>query len=218
MKIDPFTDSWRFFAGQQGDEAALGAWRWLVVAVLVGLLVASILIAVREWRSDRAQRSGRSLVHWALRVLVGCMWYPNTLWKLPFFSEDNGLHYWADQETTNAAFGWLGAFIKDVLLRTPVFYALDIVTFFLEMAFAISLILGFGVRIMGLIGVVFVGQLWLGLYRNETEWPWTYVFLMMLMGLFALDGFGRSLGLDAWLRRRFADRGSGFARLFAATT
>ena len=35
-----------------------------------------------------------------------------------------------------------------------------------------------------------------------SEWPWTYMFLAMLMLLFALEGAGRSLGLDARLRRQ----------------
>lgn len=218
MKIDPFTDTWMFFAGRQGDEMSLGVWRWVVVAALIALLAASIAIASSEWRRDPLQRTGVDLAHWALRVLLGCMWFPNILWKLPFFSEDNGLHYWVDQETTNAAFGWLRSFVENVLLQTPVFFALDILTFFLELAFAISLILGLGVRLMGAIGVVFVAQLWLGLYRNETEWPWTYVFLMMLMGFFALHGYGRSLGIDAGLRRRAVYGGRALGRFLAVTT
>jgi hypothetical protein len=46
-------------------------------------------------------------------------------------------------------------------------------------------------------------QLWLGIYRpgDPAEWPWSYMFLAMLMFLFVLEGAGRSLGLDAWLRR-----------------
>jgi len=51
------------------------------------------------------------------------------------------------------------------------------------------------------LAVAYTLQLWLGLYDNPSEWPWTYMFLAMLMFLFALEGAGRSLGLDAWLRR-----------------
>ena len=49
-------------------------------------------------------------------------------------------------------------------------------------------------------------QLWLGIYRpgDPAEWPWSYVFLAMLMFLFALEGAGRYLGLDAWLGRNVA--------------
>jgi hypothetical protein len=35
-----------------------------------------------------------------------------------------------------------------------------------------------------------------------SEWPWSYVFLAVLLFLFALEGACRSLGLDAWLCRK----------------
>jgi len=45
------------------------------------------------------------------------------------------------------------------------------------------------------------------------EWPWNYVFLAIVHVLFAVYAAGRSLGVDALLRRR-ADR-SLLARLAA---
>jgi hypothetical protein len=42
--------------------------------------------------------------------------------------------------------------------------------------------------------------LWLGLYRVDSEWPWSYVFLILLLALFSLEAFGRSLGCDALAR------------------
>jgi hypothetical protein len=33
------------------------------------------------------------------------------------------------------------------------------------------------------------------------EWPWSYLFVAMVMFFFVLHAAGRSLGLDAWLRR-----------------
>ena len=206
MKTNPFLDTWLFFAGQWGDETALGAWGWLFAILLTVLVVASLVIAIFEWRTDPAQRTGRHVTDLVVRVLIGGMWFVNTLWKLPFFTEENGLHFWTGQESKNAAFEWHGAFVENVLLRTPIFYGLDILVFFTEMAFAMSLILGLGVRLTGTIGVIFVAQLWLGLYRHPTEWAWTYGFLMGLMAIFAVHAFGRSLGLDAMLRRHFAGR------------
>ena len=49
--------------------------------------------------------------------------------------------------------------------------------------------------------VAYALQLWLGLYGNTAEWPWTYMFLALLMFLFVVESAGRSLGFDAWLRR-----------------
>jgi hypothetical protein len=78
--------------------------------------------------------------------------------------------------------------------------------FLVELFFAVSLILGLGVRAAGVIAIFFVLHLWLGIYLpgDPAEWSWSYVFLAVLMFLFALYAAGRSLGLDAWLRRDVA--------------
>lgn len=218
MRTDPFYDTWLYFLGQWPDQSAIGPWRWVFVILFAALLVAGLVVAVMEWRRDVEQRRIAFVVDWAFRVLVGGMWWVNTLWKLPLFSEDNGLHYWIEQEQKSAAFGWLRGLVGDVFLQTPVFTVIDVVTFFVELGFAVSLILGLGVRLMGAIGVLFVAQLWLGLYRQENEWPWTYVFLMMLMGLFAVHACGRRLGLDAALRRWAAGRGGPVAAIARAVS
>jgi hypothetical protein len=44
--------------------------------------------------------------------------------------------------------------------------------------------------------------LWLGLYNANGEWPWTYMFLVVLELLFLIDAPGRSLGIDALAWRR----------------
>lgn len=203
MRTDPFYDTWLFLSGQHGDQMALGVWRWLVVALFIGLILTSILIAAREWVADPLQRNGRDLTMWFLRCLVGGMWFQNMLWKLPFLSTENGLFYWTGEEVKNAAFQWHRDLVQHVLLPLPNFYVLDVLVFLTELAFAVSLILGLGVRVIGVIGVLFVAQLWLGLYLHPMEWPWTYVFLAGLMGLFSVFGAGRILGLDGDLRRRY---------------
>ncbi len=68
MRTDPFTDTWLFLIGQQSDEVALGWGRWLVAAGLALLVLASIVIAIREWIEDPAQRTGRDVTLWALRA------------------------------------------------------------------------------------------------------------------------------------------------------
>jgi hypothetical protein len=62
------------------------------------------------------------------------------------------------------------------------------------------------------IGALQVLNLWLGLYNAEGEWPWTYFFLLVLMVIFALHRYGRSLGLDAILLERAARGRAGGAR------
>ena len=155
-------------------------------------------MAVRNWREDPTQRTARHLGIWLVRVLIGCMWFQGMLWKLPLPVSD-GLQYWTEQESTSAAFEFHRTFLKDVVL--PHMTIFGPIVFLAELVFAASMLLGLAVRLVSVLAFIYVLQLWLGLYGNASEWPWTYMFLALLMFLFALEGAGRSLGFDAWLRR-----------------
>jgi hypothetical protein len=193
-----FTDVWQFLTGSTGDYLHQGNWRYLILALFWILLLASIAIAFRNWQEDSEQRTGRHFGIWLVRVLIGCLWFQGMLWKLPLPVSD-GLQYWTEQESTSAAFEFHRTFLKDVVL--PNMRLFGPIVFLAELAFAVSMILGLAVRLVGVLAIAYVLQLWLGLYGNSSEWPWTYVFLAMLMFLFVLEGAGRSLGFDAWLRR-----------------
>ena len=198
MAKNPLPDIWQFLTGTTGDYLRLGNWRYLVLALFWALLIVSILIAIRNWREDPAQRTGRHFGVWLVRVLIGCMWFQGMLWKLPLPVSD-GLQYWTEQESTNAAFEFHRTFLKDTVL--PHMTVFGPIVFLAELVFAGSMMLGLAVRFVGVLGVLYTLQLWLGLYDNSAEWPWTYMFLALLMFLFAVEGAGRSLGFDAWLRR-----------------
>jgi uncharacterized membrane protein YphA (DoxX/SURF4 family) len=200
MPKNPFTDIWQFLTGTTDDYLALGSWRYLLVALFLALVVASIIIAIRNWQEDPAQRTGTHFGTWAARVLIGTMWFEAMLWKLPL-PVGGGLRYWTEQMGTRAAFEFHREFTTGFLI--PNLHLFGPLVFLAELAFAVSLILGLGVRFAGVIGIFFVLHLWLGIYLpgNPAEWPWSYIFLAMLMFLFALYAAGRSLGIDAWLRR-----------------
>jgi uncharacterized membrane protein YphA (DoxX/SURF4 family) len=201
VEKNPFTDAWQFLTATTGDYASLGLARYLVLALFWALLIASIVIAIRNWQEDPEQRTGRHVGTWLVRVLIGCMWFESMIWKLPL-PVSGGLQYWTEQETTRAAFEFHREFIKNFVLPNMVFFGP--IVFLAELTFAVSMILGVAVRVVGIVAMLFVLQLWLGIYRpgDPAEWPWTYMFLAMLMFLFVLEGAGRSLGLDAWLRRK----------------
>jgi hypothetical protein len=67
-------------------------------------LIASIVIAVRNWQADPAQRNARTLGIAFTRVLIGCMWFQGSLWKLPLPASE-GLRYWTEQEVTRGVHG-----------------------------------------------------------------------------------------------------------------
>ncbi|HZC96355.1 MAG TPA: DoxX family protein [Bradyrhizobium sp.] len=195
---NPFTDVWHFLTAATNDYLRLGNWRFLVLALFWALLLAGIVVAFQNWREDPAQRTGRHLGIWLVRVLIGCMWFQGMLWKLPLPVSD-GLQYWTEQESTSAAFEFHRTFLKDVVL--PHMTLFGPIVFLAELVFAGSMLLGLAVRFVGVLAIAYTLQLWLGLYGNSSEWPWTYMFLALLMFLFVLEGVGRSLGFDAWLRR-----------------
>jgi len=198
MPNNPFADAWQFLTGATGDYNRLGNWHYLILALFWVLLIVSILMAIRNWREDPTQRTGRHLGIWLVRVLIGCMWFQGMLWKLPLPVSD-GLQYWTGQESTNAAFEFHRTFLKDVVLTNMTVFGP--IVFVAELVFAGSMMLGLAVRLVGVLGVLYVLQLWLGLYDNASEWPWTYMFLALLMFLFVVEAAGRSLGFDGWLRR-----------------
>jgi uncharacterized membrane protein len=95
MPTNPFTDIWHFLTATTNDYLRLGNWRYLVLALFWALVIASIAVAVRNWREDSAQRTGRHLGVWLVRVLIGCMWFHGMVWKLPLPVSD-GLQYWTE--------------------------------------------------------------------------------------------------------------------------
>ncbi len=75
---------------------------------------------------------------------------------------------------------------------------------------------GFGVGPFALLGMVFAAQLYLGLHTHPGEWPWEFIFIIVICWMFYLYAAGRSLGLDALLRRetRVAKGGGLIARFY----
>ena len=201
MRTNPFLDAWLFLIGATPDHEALGSFKYVMVALFLGLLAASLWIAIANLREDPEQRTGTHLTTFVCRVLMGGMWFQGCLWKLPFPVSD-GFQYWLGQVGDNAAFEFHRVLVKTVLL--PHLYLLDPIVFLAEISFATSLLLGFAVRLFALLAALFALHLWLGLYLHPAEWGWNYMFMALIHVLFVANAAGRSLGLDAWLRRNVA--------------
>jgi len=199
VRTNPFFDAWLFIIGSTGDHEKLGAFGYVFVVLFLALLAASVWIAWTSWSEDPAQRTGVHVTTWFCRVLIGCMWFQGCLWKLPLPISE-GFQFWTGQMAEHAAFEFHRALVTNVYL--PYIKIVQPLVFLAEISFATSLILGFGVRLFALLATAFSLHLWLGLYRHPDEWPWNYTFLAVIMVLFVAYAAGRSLGLDALLRRR----------------
>jgi len=199
MRTNPFFDAWLFLIGATDDYRALGAFQYVMVTLFWVLLFASVLIALKNWSEDSEQRGAGPAITWVCRLLIGAQWFQGCVWKLPL-PVSGGFEYWTGQMGEHAAFAFHRALVKSVYL--PYLEIIDPLVFLAELAFAVSLMLGIGVRLVAAIAAVYSLHLWLGLYRHPAEWPWNYMFLAIVHVQFAVYAAGRSLGVDAMIRRR----------------
>jgi uncharacterized membrane protein YphA (DoxX/SURF4 family) len=191
MRPNPLHDAARFLT----QSAWFTPVFWL-------LLLASIVIATLVWRRDGAQRTPRNIGIWGLRLLMGAMWWQQTLWKIP--ANFDGLKFWMQQEADHAAIALQGELVRDIVL--PNLSVFGPLVYLVELSIAVSLLLGLFSRAGALLGLLMGLNLWLGLYSADGEWPWTYMFLVMIQTWFVIDPPGRVLGADVLLRNRSAAR------------
>lgn len=100
----------------------------------------------------------------------------------------------------SAAYPFFGEIVRTLVL--PNIAVVDPLVFMVETDLAVSFILGLFVQPVAVLGIPYALSLWIGLYRHPAEWPWIYVFIAIIHGLFAVNAAGRSLGLDAFHHRR----------------
>jgi len=162
------------------------------------LLVAAVAIALLVWLREPAQRTLRNLITLGLRILMGAMWWQQTLWKIP--PNFDGLKYWMQQEADHAAIELQGTLVRDIVL--PNIEIFGPLVYLVELIIGVSLLLGLFSRAGAALGLAMGLNLWLGLYSAENEWPWTYMFLVIIQAWFIIDPPGRALGTDALTRRR----------------
>jgi uncharacterized membrane protein YphA (DoxX/SURF4 family) len=181
MRPNPFADAIHFLT-QPG---------WFTPAFWL-LLLGSIGIAVAVWSRDPTQRAPRNLGIWMLRLLTGAMWWQQTLWKIP--PNFDGLKYWIEQEAAHAAIPLQGALVANIVL--PNLWLFGPLVYAVELVIGVSLLLGLASRAGAVLGLLMGLNLWLGLYSAPGEWPWTYMFLIIIQAWFAIDPPGRCLGAD----------------------
>jgi uncharacterized membrane protein YphA (DoxX/SURF4 family) len=190
MRDNPLTDALAFLVDTEKF--------WFTVIFWL-LLLGSIAAALQVWRTDPAQRSARHIGIGLLRFIVGCMWWQQSLWKIPPHY-DWGLIHWMQEMVEHASTELQSALVRDLVLPNiavfgPLVYAI-------EVAIGASLILGLFTRLGAALGALMAINLWLGLYNAPGEWPWTYMFLVVIQLLFLIYPPGRSLGVDVLLQRR----------------
>ncbi len=191
MKTNPLFDSLKYIS-------VLNNWTTIVFDLL---LLAGIAITILIYRSSPDQRTARNLWIWFARTVMGAMWWQQVIWKTP--PTYGGLRFWTQEMVKYASTDLQRSFLTNVVLAHFSLFAPQV--FLVEVIISVALLLGLWSRFGSFLGFAMGINLSLGLYRSPSEWPWTYVFLIVVMGLFVSDPPGRSLGLDVLLAKR--DRG-----------
>ena len=129
------------------------------------------------------------------------MWWQQTLWKIP--PDFAGLRYWMEQQVAHASLALQSVLVRDIVL--PHLAIFGPLVYLVELTIGVSLLLGLYSRGGALLGALMGLNLWLGLYSAPGEWPWTYMFLIIIQLLFVVDPPGRALGADALMRLCIGD-------------
>jgi uncharacterized membrane protein YphA (DoxX/SURF4 family) len=218
MLHNPFTDTFQFLIGQSGDYGPFGNVRYISVVFYLSVIAGSFYVAFRNWQTDPSQRTTKHVAVWLMRLCIAGLWYQGTLWKLPLPVSD-AFTFWDGAMAKFTPFAFHAAIVKAVFVHY--IYIFQPIVYMTEIFFTVALSLGFLTRFASLLVCLFTAHLWIGLYNDPTEWPWTYIGIIFTHAMFIVDAAGRSLGLDNLLRRKtpaFISNNPQLARAFALAT
>ncbi len=161
-------------------------------AVYWVVLLAGLGIAFSAWQREPDQRSPRTAGLALLRLIVGTMWWQQSLWKIP--PNYGGLLFFMKEIVAHSSIPLQASMVgRYVVPNIAVFGPLVYLT---EALIGISFMLGAFTRVFAVLGLLMALNLWVGLYSAPNEWPWTYGYLIVIQALFVIDPPGRRLGLE----------------------
>jgi hypothetical protein len=119
MLQNPLTDAIGALADTGFPKPAF----WLL---LLGCAIAAALV----WRSEPTQHSIQDVGRCVLRVIVGTMWWQQSLWKVPPHY-DWGLIHWMQEMVEHGSIQLQGELVRDIVLPNiaifgPLVYAIEV--------------------------------------------------------------------------------------------
>lgn len=137
-----------------------------------------------------------------LRIMIGFVflttWFSNLL--KGFYTPDGLQQFFTEVFPQSAnPLTWYASFIQEVILPIrDIFAPFQLVA---ELALAVALILGAFTPLFSMAGIFFLANTFLAGFGMD--WPWAYLMPIGVLGVAMLTRAGRSLGVDAWLVKRF---------------
>lgn len=96
---------------------------------------------------------------------------------------------------------WYAGFVTDVILPNRAAFApFQLIA---EGLLGLALLVGAFTPLASIAGAFFLANVFLATFGHD--WPWAYLMPISLLGVFYFTRAGRSLGVDAWLVRRFGN-------------
>ncbi|MCZ6623792.1 MAG: hypothetical protein O7B35_06105 [Deltaproteobacteria bacterium] len=154
------------------------------------------------------------------RVALGFMWLNMAWQKAPWIIGPEGKPYgwlygYIWKEINHPTFDFFAVFLKNFIL--PNFQLFGFITFLVEMAIGVSLVLGILVPLIGgLGGTLMQLNIAIGSYSIPGEWFWLWPLLIGSHVVFMMGRAGRRLGIDGFIARslgRSPDSGGTLHRL-----
>ena len=139
-----------------------------------------------------------------MRIMLGLMFLTTWASNLSkgYYSPD-GLQYFFTKvfSQTENPLAFYANFINNVILpMRGVFAPFQLVA---EGLLGVALLVGVFTPVTCLTGVFFLGNVFLATFGHD--WPWAYLMPITLLGAIFFARAGRSLGVDAWLVKRFGE-------------
>jgi len=152
------------------------------------------------------------------RIAFGILYLDMALQKTPWKGY-GWLPGFIEQEIAHPAFPSVATVLKDVVLPNLAFFGM--LTFVVELALGVTLLLGALTRLVGIAGFFWQANIAVQAFAVPGEWYWIWPLLALPQFCFAFGDAGHVLGLDRWLApwlRERAHEGAGWAGLLARAT
>jgi uncharacterized membrane protein YphA (DoxX/SURF4 family) len=141
-----------------------------------------------------------------LRVMMGVMFLSTWVVNLiqGFYTPDGLLGFFTGifPQSENPL-TWYAGFINNVILPIRgIFAPFQLVT---EFALGLGLLLGVLTPFFSFAGIFFLINTFLATFGHD--WPWAYLMPIGILIVTLFTRAGRALGVDAWLLKRYGERG-----------
>jgi hypothetical protein len=141
------------------------------------------------------------------RIMFGLLWLDMAFQKAPWVITTQGQRFgwlsnWIWTELQHPTFGLYTAFLEHVVW--PHFTFFGYLTFVVEMALGVSLLLGLLTVLSGIGGALWQLNIALGSFAVPGEWYWNWPLLIAPHLVFAHSHAGRVVGLDLVLHQWLA--------------